>query len=276
MDDDSKAVIASLQAQVARMQTTMDFQNQTIHMLEAELTALRRSMHSKDACMGTDDSIASAPAAQDVASASKRPTTQPSTTSRTGLTGRSRAHGLSKEQEERLSYSARSSFESLDSSSPQHQLPADAMTPPLAPPTFGTKQFYTAVSRNATVRPNSAYGSPLSRSWHPPASPRTSERERRVTNDRQQATHEFKNLSSHYRRIGSASYRSESPRFGSSVELAMHGAKQAENFSLGAEQPNMPCLGLYGNVERDVKGTYWATGKKTQSMWNYPAVEIGY
>ena len=97
-----------------------------------------------------------------------------------------------------------------------------------------------------------------------------------MSSEGQLEVHQFKTLAGHYRRIGSASYRSDSPRFGTSVERAMHGAKQVENFSMGAEQPNMPCLGLYANVERDVKGTYWATGKRTQSMWNYPAVEIGY
>ena len=82
---------------------------------------------------------------------------------------------------------------------------------------------------------------------------------------------EYAQLAGHYKRMGSASYRSDSPRFGSSLELAMRGATQAENPSLGAANPNIPGIGHYRDVERDARGTYWATSKKTESLWNLPA-----
>ena len=78
-------------------------------------------------------------------------------------------------------------------------------------------------------------------------------------------------LSAHYRKQGSASYRSQSKRFGNGKDLARLGVKPNANASLGEEHPKAPCLGDYVDVYRDRRGTYWETARKSDSYWNLPA-----
>ena len=78
-------------------------------------------------------------------------------------------------------------------------------------------------------------------------------------------------LSAHYRRQGSASYRSQPKRFGNGTDLARLGVKPNANSSLGEEHPRAPCLGDYVDVYRDRRGTYWETARKSDSHWNLPA-----
>ena len=73
----------------------------------------------------------------------------------------------------------------------------------------------------------------------------------------------------HYKAQGSASYRSASPRFGKSVELAARGVKAGTNVALSEEHPMMPCPGSH-HSNRDHKGKFWATGCVTNAMFDLP------
>jgi hypothetical protein len=73
----------------------------------------------------------------------------------------------------------------------------------------------------------------------------------------------------HYKAQGSASYRSASPRFGKSVELAARGVKAGTNVALSEEHPMMPCPGSH-HSNRDHKGKFWATGCATNAMFDLP------
>ena len=73
----------------------------------------------------------------------------------------------------------------------------------------------------------------------------------------------------HYKAQGSASYRSASPRFGKSVELAARGVKAGTNVALSEEHPMMPCPGSH-HSNRDHKGKFWATGCATNAIFDLP------
>jgi len=74
----------------------------------------------------------------------------------------------------------------------------------------------------------------------------------------------------HYRQQASASYRSASPRFGKSHELAARGVRAGTNVALGEEQPMLPCPGAH-HSNRDAKGNFWAAGAKTSTQFDLPA-----
>ena len=77
----------------------------------------------------------------------------------------------------------------------------------------------------------------------------------------------------HYKRQGTASYRSGSPRFGSPAELAMAGALPTSNYALGAKEPLRPGIGTYSGagVYRDHRGSYWASSHRTSSVYFLPS-----
>ena len=75
----------------------------------------------------------------------------------------------------------------------------------------------------------------------------------------------------HYRKLGSASYRSNSDRFGNGVTLAMYGVTDGGNPSLSREHPG---IGYYSNVHRDAKGHYWDTGRKADSRYMLPSTNV--
>ena len=261
----------ALHTKITNMQETMDFQNATIHLLEAELSAARRPSTTLDSAVDRANNALSKPSSSvKIASSTSSPGT--------GHTGQRRRSRQSVD-----SYSsARSSYEEHIPSSPAQSRPAH--DGPLLEVALesgygsGPSSPVSAAAAGHEVvgkRPVSSFhvkhvrSSPLASSHSPSRSLHV--QAFRAPNELTAKKIEYAQLAGHYKRMGSASYRSDSPRFGSSLELAMRGATQAENPSLGAANPNIPGIGHYRDVERDARGTYWATSKKTESLWNLPA-----
>ena len=74
-----------------------------------------------------------------------------------------------------------------------------------------------------------------------------------------------------YRKRGTASFRSKTPRFGTGLEYAMHGCRTGENANLAEETRGewTPCVGGYGDIYRDKKGSYWEMDRRVDAPQGY-------
>jgi len=74
----------------------------------------------------------------------------------------------------------------------------------------------------------------------------------------------------HYHKQASASFRSASPRFGKSHQLAARGVAAGGNVALGEEQPSLPCPGS-NHSNRDSKGTFWSMSCQAHAQFDLPS-----
>ena len=82
-------------------------------------------------------------------------------------------------------------------------------------------------------------------------------KERRAT----RVSEHHQTLSEHYRRMGSASYRSTSSRWGCAADVSMQDRPSLENVPLSESTRAGPSIGTYADITRDRKGRYWDTSK---------------
>ena len=258
--------VEELSNRVTVMHETMEFQNKTIKLLEAECSSLRLQQKATGtAATGTQHVHITTTPQESKRTSPKAPAfTKRQQMNITPRTSAERMYGLTSTGSAVVYDSPPSDFELRSTSSddgsqgvgghPRRSSAATAATSAKAAAGESSRRSLTwSVNGGPAERPTSA-----------------SSYTRHVV-DGGLLQKKPASLSAYYRNKGSASYASGSPRFGSGVELAMRGVARGTNASLAEEQPNMPCIGMYSAIHRDNKGTYWASSLKTSSAYMLPA-----